>query len=343
MTRVLLTGGSGFIASHVLDLLLKRGYSVVTTVRSQDKADKIKASYQSNYDNGQLDFAIVQDIAQLGAFDQAVVSEPPFDVVVHTASPCHFNITDVKKDLLDPAMNGTVGILKSVKAHAPSVKHVVYTSSFSAIMNPGKGDWPGHAFSEADWNPITEEEAYKSPLNGYRGSKTFAERAAWEFMEKEKPNFTFATINPPVVVGPVIHSIDSLDKLNTSNQGVLKAASGKWKDVIQPTGVYLWVDVRDVAEAHIQAFEKPEAANKRFFTTAGVYSNKEIAAIIKKHFPELKDLATESTPGGDYPESSRDALYTYNNKRTVDILGLQYMELERSIVDTVKSFQGLGL
>lgn len=70
------------------------------------------------------------------------------------------------------------------------MKRVVITSSFAAIMSPKKGLNPGHNYSEADWNPITLEEAPLNPSNGYRASKTFAEKAAWEFVEKEKPNFT---------------------------------------------------------------------------------------------------------------------------------------------------------
>lgn len=86
-----------FIAAHTIDVLLKRGHSVVTTVRTQEKADKIKAEYKSHVDKGLLDFAIVPDIAQEGAFDQAVISDPPFEAVLHTASPFHFNVTDVYK------------------------------------------------------------------------------------------------------------------------------------------------------------------------------------------------------------------------------------------------------
>lgn len=96
MTRVLLTGGSGFIAAHVLDILLKHGHRVVTTVRSQEKADKIRQAH-SSYGKDKLDFAIVEDIAQENAFDKAVVSDPPFEAVIHTASPFHFNVTDVQK------------------------------------------------------------------------------------------------------------------------------------------------------------------------------------------------------------------------------------------------------
>lgn len=106
--------------------------------------------------------------------------------------------------MLDPAVIGTTGILKSIKKSAPSVKRVVITSSFAAIVDPSKGNWPGHDYSEEDWNPITQKEAEESPVSAYRASKTFAEKASWDFLEKEKPNFSIATINPPMVFGPIV-------------------------------------------------------------------------------------------------------------------------------------------
>lgn len=337
--RVLLTGGSGFIAAHVLDVLLEHGHSVVTTVRSQEKADRIKSA-KSKYGKDKLDFAIVEDIAQEGAFDKAIVSDPPFEAVIHTASPFHFNVTDVQKELLDPAVIGTTGILKSIKKSAPSVKSVVITSSFAAIINPDKGNWPEHTYTEADWNPITHEEAVKSPVTGYRGSKTFAEKAAWEFVEKEKPNFTLSTICPPLVFGPVVHYLNSLDSLNTSNQRIRDLLQGKGKEEIAPTGTYLWIDVRDLATLHVLAAEKREAANKRFFVTAGEFSNKEVAEIIRKNFPKYKDeLPTEKTPGGGLPEGG---VYKSDASRSLHLLGKPFNSLERCVVDTVKSLQDVG-
>lgn len=96
----------------------------MTTVRSQEKATKIKKAHPEASDKD-LSFAIVEDIAQEGAFDKAVISDPSFEAVIHTASPFHFNVTDTKKDLLDPAIIGTTGILKAIKKSAPSVKRVV--------------------------------------------------------------------------------------------------------------------------------------------------------------------------------------------------------------------------
>jgi len=340
MPRVLLTGGSGFIAAHVLDVLLEHGHSIVTTVRSQEKADKIKEAHPG-VPKTKLDFAIVEDIAQEGAFDKAVISDPPFEAVIHTASPFHFNVTDTKKDLLDPAVLGTTGVLKSIKKSAPAVKRVVITSSFASIIDGSKGNSiPKKTYSEADWNPVTLEQALQNPSNGYRASKTFAEKAAWEFLEKEKPNFTLSTICPPLVLGPIVHYLNSLDALNTSNQRIRNLITGQYKHEIPDTGTFIWVDVRDLALAHVRAIELDEAANKRFFVTAGYFSNKEIADIIRKNFPEYKDkLPSPETKGGDYPEAG---VYKYDNSRSLKVLGLKYRPLEESIVDTVKSLKAVG-
>ncbi|KAI6901347.1 NAD(P)-binding protein, partial [Hortaea werneckii] len=322
-----------------LDILLQHGHSVVTTVRSQDKAKKI-ADNHAQYGPDKLSFAIVEDIAKEGAFDQAVVSDPPFETVIHTASPFHFNVTDVQKELLDPAIIGTTGILKSIKKSAPSVKRVVITSSFASIINPYKGSWPEHTYTETDWNPITQQQAIENPANGYRASKTFAERAAWEFLEKEKPNFSIATMCPPLVLGPIVHYLNSLDALNTSNQRVRDIMMGKAKDEIPPTGTFIWVDVRDLALCHVLAMEKEGAANKRFFITTGYFSNKEIAEIIGKNFPQYKEgLPSASTPGGGYPE---EGVYKIDNSNVVNTLGVKFRPLEESIVDTVKSLQAVG-
>lgn len=97
---------------------------MVTTVRSTEKGQKILDNHPK-VSKDKLDFVIVEDIAKREAFDKAVQSNPPFQTIVHTASPFHFNTTDSKKDLLDPAIIGTTGILESAKKHAPTVKRVV--------------------------------------------------------------------------------------------------------------------------------------------------------------------------------------------------------------------------
>ena len=97
---------------------------MVTTVRSAEKGQKLLDNHPK-VSKDKLNFVIVGDIAGRGAFDKAVESSPPFEAIIHTASPFRFNVTDIKKDLLDPAIIGTTGILESAKKHAPTVKRVV--------------------------------------------------------------------------------------------------------------------------------------------------------------------------------------------------------------------------
>lgn len=100
-------------------------------------------------------------------WDQAVKSDPPFEYVIHTASPFYFNVEDPIKDLIDPAVKGTTGILKAVKAFAPTVKRIILTSSFAAIVNPGNHP---KVYNESVWNPVTLEDAM-DPSKTYRASK----------------------------------------------------------------------------------------------------------------------------------------------------------------------------
>jgi len=308
-------------------------HDVVTTVRSDEKGQKILENHPG-LPSSKLSYVLVKDIAQEGAFDEAVRSDPPFEAVLHTASPFHFNVTDPKTDLLDPAIQGTTGILKAIKAYAPTVKRVAITSSFASIINTAEHP---KVYSEKIWNPITWEEALQNPANAYRGSKTLAEKAAWEFVEKEKPNFQISTINPPLVFGPVVHYLNSLDAINTSNARFKDMMEGKMKDGLTPTGTWIWVDVRDVALAHVKAIEVPEAAGKRFFCTAGYMSNAELANVIKKSFPDLGDKLPEKCES-DKPED----IFQIDNSQSRDVLGIKYRPLEQCVIDTVKSLQAVG-
>ena len=138
-----------------------------------------------NASKDQLSYVIVEYVAQEGAFDEAVKSNPPFDAVLHTASPFHHNF-DKPTELLDPAVKGTVGILKAIKQFAPSVKRVAITSSFASIVNVKKHP---SVYDESVWNPVTYEEGVSDRAQTYRASKKLAEQAAWNFVEHEKPNF----------------------------------------------------------------------------------------------------------------------------------------------------------
>ena len=309
-------------------------HDVVTTVRSDEKGRKIR-DYHSSMPESRLSYVIVKDIAQDGSFDQAVVSDPPFEAVIHTASPFHFNVTDAQKDMLDPAINGTTEILKAIKAKSPTVKKMVITSSFAAIINDRKHP---ESYSEEIWNPVTMEEALANPKVAYRASKTFAEKAAWDFVRIERPNFQVATINPPLVIGPVLPYLVTLDTINTSNERIREMIQGKIQEPLSPTDTFLWVDVRDVATAHIQAMELPGASGKRFFVTKDHISNEDIADCIRKRFSEL----SSKLPAKSQTDKPAKRSFGFNNSRSVEVLGLKYRSLNESVTDTVKSLQILG-
>ena len=315
---------------------------MVTTVRSEDKAAKIREAHPG----AKLRVAIVPDIAAPDAFDQVVAKEAEGLVYVqHTASPFHYGWTDARTELLEPALEGTRSILRAVKKHAPSVRRFVVTSSFAAIISADGLKDPSKTWSEADWNPVTYEDGLRGDkVTGYRASKTVAEHAAWDFVASERPNFNLATICPPVVFGPFAHHVPSLAAVNTSNQRVADLVAGKWRAAgeIPHPGVWLWVDVRDVALAHANAMERPEAGGQRFFVTAGLHGNKDIADAARRNFgTELADrLPPADTPGGALPPPGE--VYGYDNSRATKVLGIDWIPLEKSIVDTINSLRTLG-
>jgi nucleoside-diphosphate-sugar epimerase len=174
--RVLLTGANGFVGSHILDQLLSLGHSVRSIVRSEAKAQQVLADFPNH--GSKLDFAIVPDITAPGAFDDVVKSTPPFDTVIHTASPFLYRVISDNREFLDPAIKGTLEVLKSIKANAPSVKRVVITSSCAAVINFAApvNTTPQKVYTEEDWNPTTWEGALTGTTNNaYQASKKFAE------------------------------------------------------------------------------------------------------------------------------------------------------------------------
>lgn len=203
------------------------------------------------------------------------------DGVIHTASPFHTNF-ESPRELLRPAMRGTDGLLNAIMKLAPQVKRVVITSSFAAIIDPEKGNWPGHTYDENDWNPVTMLQAlHGDATTTYRASKTFAEREAWNFVNEKKPNFDLVTLCPPMVYGPIINA-QTLSSINTSNARIWKFLNGDIK-VIEPMSNPLWVDVRDLASAHLSAYETPAAGGNRFFIVSDEwYSNQDIADVFRK-------------------------------------------------------------
>lgn len=283
---VCVTGASGFIALHLVQQLLEKGYTVVGTVRSLSNEAKLKPlrDLQQKFGEDKLRLADGVDCNIAETFDAAVAGCVG---VFHTASPFHFNSQDPMKDLIPPAFQGTVGCLAACQK-ASCVKRVIVTSSFACVMNFGKYPWD-YGYSSKDWNMVSypdKDGAIPAPVpqNGYRFSKLVAEKAAWDFAAKEDCPFDVACINPPMVIGHNYNKPSSLEDLNTSSATLLKILTGKQAPNPNAMG---WVDVADVAKAHIAAYEHPEAGGRRFLCAANeVPLWTQVAAWLKEMYPE---------------------------------------------------------
>ncbi|KAK2867856.1 hypothetical protein FQN49_003402 [Arthroderma sp. PD_2] len=334
MTKVLVTGGTGFIASHVIQQLLDQGHCVVTTVRSQEKADRVVSGYKHAAER--LQVVIVPEIAHEQAFDE-VVKLPGIEAVMHTASPCTLKFTDAKTELVDPALLGTTNVLRAVQRDAPQVRRIIITSSIAAILDVAN---PTATFSEESWNPCDMEALNQGPGRAYMLAKALAERAAWDYVADNKPNYDLVTVNPPVVFGPVLPHLLSVGSMNVSNQALSDLMSGKWKEQIPPAGpVNVCVDVRDVAAAHIRGMELSGAGGKRLFAVGQRFSNSRLAEIMRAGEYSFKD----QLPAADVKGDAGAFGISYNNDETNALLGLSWTPLETTIGDFVKSVNGITL
>ncbi|KAM0456643.1 hypothetical protein ACHAO4_003674 [Trichoderma viride] len=327
---VLITGASGFIAAHVVEAFLRKGYNVRGTVRSEKTAAEVLKTH-AKYSE-QISVAIVPDIAAPNAFDEAAKG---VDGVIHTASPFILNATDFETELLQPAISGTTGILESVQKYNSTVSRVVITSSFASVLDPTQGQRPGYVYTEADWNPLTVEQANSSPVMAYLASKTFAERAAFDYVKEKKPNFDVATLCPPMVYGPVAHAVSGVNALNTSAGDIYRLINGSEK-AVPDTSFWAFADVRDVAEAHVLAFEKPQAAGQRYLIANSAYSYQQICDIIREKFPELQDKTPKGDTGAALPP-----IYEVDTTKAVAELGIKFRPLQETIVDMVNSLLAL--
>lgn len=323
-----ITGGNGFVAAQILHAFLSRGYNIRTTIRSPDKAEALKKSF-SKY-TSQLSCVVVGDIVEEGAFDEAVKG---VDGVVHSTSPFVFDVKDYEHDLLIPAIN----ILKAVQNNAPQVERIIITSSFATIIDMDKGLRPGYTYSEKDWNPVTYDVSANPETSvevSYCASKAFAEKAAWDFIKENKPNFNLSVVCPPMVYGPNAQNVTSLDHLNTSSADVYHLINGSEKTVLN-TNFFGFVDVCDMGEAHARAYESAEAAGQHFIIAGGTYTYAQVCEVIRKHFPELKD----KTP--DPSTAPIENAYNFSNEKARKELGMDFRNLGTTIHDQVLEFLNL--
>jgi nucleoside-diphosphate-sugar epimerase len=264
MSIVLVTGGSGFIGSHCILQLLAAGHQVRTTLRNPRRERDVRAmlQYGGGIDAGDRLKFFAAHLEDASGWPQAIAG---CDYVLHVASPLPANVPKHEDELILPARNGALNVLRA--ARDAGVKRVVLTSSFAAI---GYGRKPRQTpFDETDWTDAGNAAPYAK-------SKTLAERAAWDFIAEQGGGLELAVINPVLVLGPVMGA-----DYSTSILVVKRMLDGSVPGC--PRLYFGIVDVRDVADLHIRAMTDPAARGERFLAVAGDFLPLlDIARVLKK-------------------------------------------------------------
>jgi nucleoside-diphosphate-sugar epimerase len=261
---VLVTGGSGFIGAHCILQLLNAGYRVRTTVRSLNREADVRALLKTGgAEPGELLSFAAADLLSDAGWPEAVAG---CDFVLHVASPFPVGVPKNEDDLIIPAREGALRVLRA--ARNAGVKRVVQTSSFAAIGY-------GHGVSE---RPFTEEnwtDPNGSDAGAYAKSKTLAERAAWDFIDREGGTMELSVVNPVGVFGPVLGP-----DISTSIELVKRLMDGAMPGC--PRLSFGVVDVRDVVDLHLRAMTNPAARGERFLAIAENFMTiQEIALVLK--------------------------------------------------------------
>ena len=338
MSTVLVTGGSGFVGSHTILQLLSAGHQVRTTVRSlKREADVRTMLKQGGAEPGDRLSFVAADLENDAGWPIAVSG---CEYVLHVASPFPQNVPKHEDELIIPAREGTLRVLRA--SRDAGVKRVVLTSSFAAI---GYGHKPQEApFNETNWTDANGDD-----VRPYVKSKTLAERAAWDFIVKEG-GLELSVVNPVGVFGPVLGA-----DYATSILLVQRLMDGAVPGCPQ---LYLGVvDVRDVADLHIRAMTHPAAKGERFLAVAGDFvSMLDIAKVLKSRMgASAKKVPTRQLPNWlvrlaalrdpavkqILPELGK--MKNATNEKARRLLGWAPRSIEESIVATAESLVRLGL
>lgn len=330
---VVVTGIGGFLGGHIAARLLLAGYDVRGTLRSLKRTSAVETDIRKFAGAaGKLSFAEVDLLSEPG-WREAMAGA---HYVIHAASPFPPSLPKHEADLIAPAREGTLRVLQA--AHQAGVRRVVVTSSVAAI-NYGHGKPP---FTEEDWTDID------GPLTvPYHKSKTLAERAAWDFANRE--GLEIAVVNPGMVFGPILGR-----RAGTSTGMIRGLLKGKYPAL--PDFRVSIVDARDAAEAHMLAMTVPEAADQRFIAAADMLSMRDIARILRQSFPAeakrvprlplptwLARLAAPIDPGLKLivKELGRDQRVSSEKARRV--LGWQPRSAEEAVRATAESLLAAGM
>ncbi|GFY62196.1 putative uncharacterized oxidoreductase YDR541C [Trichonephila inaurata madagascariensis] len=330
---VLVTGASGFIALHIIQLLQKEGFRVRGTVRNLKNEAKVKPLLNLCPDAKYPLELVEADLTSDAGWDEAVKG---CRYCIHVASPFPNAPPKREEDLMIPAVEGTKRVLTAC-SNAGTVKRIVLTSSISSVHGESTNE-EGRIYCEDDWSDMNSRA-----LDAYGKSKTVAEKTAWDFIRSLPPEkkMELATVNPSLVMGPSISGV-----VCTSLELVKRLMDGSMPLI--PRMYIAICDVRDVARAHLQAMIVPEAANNRHIVNSGHLWLQDIAHILRNEFsPQGYFIPTWPAPYfalwiySCVDSSTRLILqrinqtYTFSNRRMKEVLKIEPRKTDNTLVDTV--------
>ncbi|KAL7929854.1 hypothetical protein V8C35DRAFT_330981 [Trichoderma chlorosporum] len=327
---LLVTGANGFVALHVIKQALDRGYNVRGTVRSVSTAGKVRCIF-ADYGN-QFTVSIVPALNKKELYAPAFTgTTKPVTGVINVAAPFSLKVDDVVTELLNPAVECALSVLEATRLYGHDVRRVVNTSSFACILDLSQGYRPGYTYTEKDWNPMTRSEATTADnATAYCASKALAEKAMWDWVEAQKPSFSLTSINPPWIFGPHISPITDLEHLNESSEVLWHLIGAK---EVPPTDFAGFADVRLVATAHLNAFERPEAAGERFI--CGQHFDYQSAVdSLRESLPQLQSRLPVGTPGAGKTQD----IYQLDGSKAERVLGIEYIPMEVTMRDCFAQF-----
>jgi len=338
---VLLTGPNGFVGAHVLDILLKSNYRVRGTVRSLSKATYLQNKHAWAVADGSLTFTAVPDIQAPGALDEAAEG---VDYICHVASPYFTASIDPIKELVEPAVNGTRNVVSSA-IKAKGLKRLTIMSSFASVVDLSKNPRGGYTYTAEDWDPLTMEQAAQNGVLGYHASKTFAERAAWEMWKEAKGKgeigWDLVTFCPPMIYGPPVHEIHpelGVAGLNTSIKRLVTSIQGEdpdFKPKVATPGLPAWVDVRDVAQAHLRGLALDKGISERFLLCGGVdYFEDGLAGLRARGEKGLGEEGARCDPTKHF---------SIDRSKAEEILKLEFTPFQKTVEDSWEAVKQLGL
>jgi len=339
---ILISGINGYIAAQTAKWFLDRGFSVRGTVRKVASAQSMIDGPLKDYaQSGAFSVVEVPDITVDGAFDEAVKGVTG---IAHMASPVSLAFTD-PEPVLHAALNGTITILNSALKAGPQLKTVVVASSIAAV----KTNHPApYTLSEKDWNNFAESEVERLGKETpgpfiYAASKTAAEKAFWKFRDEKKPNFTMTAINPVFVIGPPLSAPRTEAAIGDTYRNIWTIFSGA-PHYEEPGFLPQVVDVRDVAALMLYPIEHPqETDGERYIASSAAAHPQAYADILRKAYPEAKNRIVEGTPGEGYKKgylADESVTQLVDSTKAEKLLG-KWVPLEKSVVDTAKSLEGL--